>query len=602
MASIWSELKRRNVFRVAAAYAVAGWLLIEVASTTFPILRLPEWTVAFVTVLVIMGFPIALILAWAYELTPEGIKREKDVIRAQSVTHLTGRKLDFVIIGALVVALGYFIWDRQNLVESDGDSFVDKSIAVLPFVNIASDHEQDWVADGLTEEILNALTRTPDLRVASRMSSFQYKGKTEEVSKIGASLGVAHILAGSVRRGEDRLRVTAQLTRTSDGFQLWSETFDRKPDDIIAIQEDVAVEIANALKTAMDPVALREMVSAGTSSVAAYEAYLKGLARQARWVETGGLEYWNLALKEYDTAVALDPSFAIAYWRQSLYWRAQSHTTLITPERNELSREEKLSHYLAAIDGAINNENDKTRALKYRAHKAANTLRYKDAQALFEQYMQSYPYDVESLGHLIGTVSHMRDAKSVREYVGRITQISNVSPESLTLVLSSVFFAGLVDDAISLARSAVRHFPRNTAIAYQAQRAFLWAGHIDEARLMLKVLRNSEYPELQVKQAQLRQACAERDLPTAKKLLNELGAMELLNPSSRFIVSQIAGKPDEAHRRLMEAELDTYALASFLPYPYFDHTLFPELVTLLEKQGIDRRYIKSPPYACPDMG
>ncbi|MCH7538344.1 MAG: hypothetical protein IID57_10885 [Proteobacteria bacterium] len=214
--------------------------------------------------LLLLGFPFACLFAWAFEMTPEGVKKTAEVDRSTSITHSTGRKLDFVIIGALVVALGYFVWERQELGEPSVEVALDKSIAVLPFVNLSSDEEHEWFADGLTEEILNSLARTPDLLVASRTSSFQYKGQNTNVSEIAAALGVAHILEGSVRRSGNRLRVTAQLIRAHDGFHLW-----------------------NALKTAMDPEALQKMVSSGTAPVAAYEAYLEGLALEGRTGESG---------------------------------------------------------------------------------------------------------------------------------------------------------------------------------------------------------------------------------------------------------------------------------------------------------------------------
>ena len=209
-------------------------------------------------------------------MTPDGIKLEKDVDRSQPGRTSARRTLDYVIIAALVIALGYTWWSRQPVeapapqstqaVVSEEDDVEQKapdlrSIAVLPFVNMSSDQAQEWFSDGLTEEILNALARTPDLLVAARTSSFKYKNSDEDVPTIAAALGVAHILEGSVRSSRDRLRVTAQLIRASDGFHLWSQTYDRQPEDVIRIQEDIAVEIAKALETAMDPEALARMVS-----------------------------------------------------------------------------------------------------------------------------------------------------------------------------------------------------------------------------------------------------------------------------------------------------------------------------------------------------
>lgn len=261
--------------RVGVAYIVIGWFLAQVAEFAFENFGAPDWVLKTFVAVLLLGLPLALFFAWAFELTPEGVKREKDVDRSQSITRTTGRKLDFLIIGTLVLALGYFVWERQAGVEpvdasgeanlansapASDDGPAVRSIAVLPFVNMSSDEEQEWFSDGLTEEILNALARTPDLLVAARTSSFKFKGSTEDIPTIAKALGVAHVLEGSVRQARDRLRVTAQLIRASDGFHLWSQSYDRDPEDVISIQEDVAIEIATALKTAIDPEALVKMV------------------------------------------------------------------------------------------------------------------------------------------------------------------------------------------------------------------------------------------------------------------------------------------------------------------------------------------------------
>jgi TolB-like protein len=266
--SLFAELKRRNVVRVGAAYAIIGWVVAQIAEFAFENFGAPDWVLKTVVVILLLGLPIALFFAWAFELTPDGVKREKDVDRSQSITPKTGQKLNLVIIAALVFAVGYFIWERQaddvpvEVAEpaavadmaqeaSDGDN--NRSIAVLPFVNMSSDEEQEWFSDGLTEEILNALARTPDLLVAARTSSFKFKGSAEDIPTIAKALGVAHVLEGSVRSGGEHLRVTAQLIRASDGFHIWSETYDRNPEDVISIQEDIAINIATALETVMDP-------------------------------------------------------------------------------------------------------------------------------------------------------------------------------------------------------------------------------------------------------------------------------------------------------------------------------------------------------------
>jgi TolB-like protein len=330
MVGFFRELKRRNVVRVGIAYVVIAWLAVEVGGVLFDTFGTPDWVLKTVIVLIAIGFPFALLFAWAFEITPEGVKKTRDVPVSASVTSSTGRKLDFVIIATLaVVALSYFIWERlsrdaaapiesEQLAEAQPAELavdpaeaeaapVNRSIAVLPFVNMSSDTEQEWFADGLTEEILNSLARTPDLLVAARTSSFGYKGSSESIPSIATELGVDHVLEGSVRKGGDRLRITAQLIRADDGFHLWSETYDRTPDDIIAIQEEIAIRIATALETAMDPEALAEMMSAGTGSVPAYEAYLLGNGAVQASQESGDVYLWLDARDAYEEAVADRP-------------------------------------------------------------------------------------------------------------------------------------------------------------------------------------------------------------------------------------------------------------------------------------------------------
>ncbi len=209
--SLIKELKRRNVIRVAIAYAVAAWLLIEITATTFPILKLPDWSVTLVTVLVLVGFPLALIFAWAFEVTPEGLKKEKDVVRSESITHVTGRKLDFAIIAALAAAVVFFASTHKWSNETDNAGTADKSIAVLAFADLSPEGDQEYFSDGVSEEILNDLAQIPDLHVTSRSSAFSFKGKGVDIPTVAKQLGVANVLEGSVRKSGKHIRITAQL-------------------------------------------------------------------------------------------------------------------------------------------------------------------------------------------------------------------------------------------------------------------------------------------------------------------------------------------------------------------------------------------------------
>ena len=313
--SLFEELKRRNVIRVAIAYAVAAWLLIEITATTFPILKLPNWSVTLVTVLVLIGFPLALILAWAFELTPEGIKLEKEVVRSESITRITGRKLDFIIITVLVLALVYFTYDEFVIEPAQEETLatdsaqeivateVQQSIAVLPFVNMSPDPDQEYFSDGLSEEILNLLAKIPDLKVIARTSSFSFKGTNEDARSIGATLGVKTLLEGSVRKAGERVRITAQLIDVSDGSHIWSDTYDRTLTDIFAIQDDVAAAIIDALQIHVGANPTR---GRPTENIEAYALFLKG-REQFTLIETPKAREYLLQ------AVALDPGFAEAY-------------------------------------------------------------------------------------------------------------------------------------------------------------------------------------------------------------------------------------------------------------------------------------------------
>ena len=322
--SLFNELKRRNVFRVGIAYTVASWLLIQVTDIVFPRIGLPDSAVMLVIALLAIGLVPALILAWAFELTPDGIKKEAEVDRTQSIASTTGRKLDRAIIGILVVALAYFIFDKFSsqptvtatpgaTVPTETSAFETgeqgstriQSVAVLPFVNMSSDPEQEYFSDGISEEILNVLTRIPNLKVAARTSSFQFKGKNLDIADIGKQLQVNHLLEGSVRKSGNTLRITAQLIETETGFHLWSETYDRNPEDVFAIQDEIAAAIAVELRTILSS---EVDTSSKPIDMQAYELYLKGRGLVARR-QPGNILQGITILKQ---ALTIEPEYAPA--------------------------------------------------------------------------------------------------------------------------------------------------------------------------------------------------------------------------------------------------------------------------------------------------
>ncbi len=310
MREFLGEVKRRNVFRVAIVYIIAGWLTMQVVDVMFPALNIPDWVTSLVAALLIIGLPFALIFAWAFELTPEGIKREKDVDRSQSITAQTGQRLNRTIIVILSVAAGFLLVDKFFL-SPDGDepvADIKPSIAVLPFVNMSGDIENEYFSDGLSEEMLNSLANIPQLHVAGRTSSFQFKGENQDLREIGAMLDVANVLEGSVRQSGTRLRITAQLVNADTGYHLWSETFDRELTDVFAIQDEIATAVVAALRLEL----LGETVASparGTANVEAYNLFLRGLYLSDQTTEAAFLS----AIEALQRAVEIDPQFARAY-------------------------------------------------------------------------------------------------------------------------------------------------------------------------------------------------------------------------------------------------------------------------------------------------
>ena len=321
--SFFDELKRRNVIRVAIAYSVGAWFVLQLSDVVLENINAPDWVMQAIMMALLVGLPVVIILAWAFEMTPEGIKKEKDVDRSQSITSVTGRKLDRMIIGVLTITVGYLLIDKLVLqdtapaplettqsvpaepvsVEETGPS-----VAVLPFVNMSGDKENEYFSDGLTETLLHMLSQLPDLRVAARTSSFAFKGKDTRIAEISEILGVAHVLEGSVQKAGNRVRITAQLIRAEDGFHVWSQNYDRNLDDIFAIQDEIAKDVAGALDASLLGGSNQPTLSVNTSNLTAYESYLRGLEQQAIF------SYSSLEIAEnhFKQALAHDPAFTDA--------------------------------------------------------------------------------------------------------------------------------------------------------------------------------------------------------------------------------------------------------------------------------------------------
>lgn len=317
---LFAELGRRNVIRVSIAYVIASWVLLQVVDVVAPILELPEWAPRLILVILAIGLVPVLVFSWAFELTPDGIKRQWEVDRAGSITHLTGRKLNYVIIAFLAAAVLLLLVDRgvQITTTEDGSAVAAtedsiKSIAVLPFVNMSSDPEQEFFSDGITEEILNSLASVKQLKVAGRTSSFAFKGQNDDLRRIGDALGVSHILEGSVRKAGNQVRITAQLVQVRDGFHLWSETYDRELTDVFAIQDEISTEILRQLKTQL--LADADLVAETQRTTPdVYDLYLR--AKQRMYTRVG--TEIEKAVEELDRAIQLDPNYAPVFAQRGI--------------------------------------------------------------------------------------------------------------------------------------------------------------------------------------------------------------------------------------------------------------------------------------------
>ena len=340
--SFFSELKRRNVYKVAVAYAVVAWLLIQVATQVFPFFEIPNWAVRLVVLLLILGFPVALILSWAFEITPEGIKRESEIAPNESITRHTGRKIVGITVVLAVIAAGMLAFQllRSGLPgkpssttarTSNTDTAVpEKSIAVLPFDNLSDDKSNAYFAEGIQDEILTRLSKIAALKVISRSSTQKYKSTPDNLREVGRQLGVANLLEGSVQKIANAVHVNVQLIRAATDEHLWAESYNRKLDDVFGVEGEVASAIADQLNAKLSGTEQKAVTDKPTQNTAAYDAYLRGLAIEHTQYS---YESYQQAARDYVEAVQLDPNFAFA-WARLAVLRSFLYFNAVDPNTN----------------------------------------------------------------------------------------------------------------------------------------------------------------------------------------------------------------------------------------------------------------------------
>jgi len=463
--SFVEELKRRNVFRVAIAYVIFAWLILQVGDTLGPALYLPQSINTALAFFLILGFPLAIFLTWAYELTPEGLKKEKDVDRTKSIAHVTGRKLDYVIIAVLILALGYFAFDKFMLdpsrnaelvqattravteaaAESDKEEAVIKSIAVLPFINMSDDAANEYFSDGISEELLNLLAQIPELRVIARTSSFAYKGRDVKITDIARELNVDHVLEGSVRKSGKQVRITAQLIHAADSSHLWSGSYDRTLDNIFTIQDEIAVAVVEQLKVKL----LGAAPVAKETEPAAYTLNLQA-NYVAHQVTPGAFEK-SIAL--YQQALEIAPEYIQPWLNLAVIYTVQGSFGLRPFNEAFILAREAANKALAidpakasahAILGRI--------AMEYDSDLAAAALHLERALAL----EPTRPYVLLVASNLSRVLGRSDEAIALLEY---LVDRDPVSPPTLAYLGQAYLTAKQSDKAIASFRTATRLSP-----------------------------------------------------------------------------------------------------------------------------------------------
>jgi TolB-like protein len=588
------ELRYRNVFRVAAAYVVGSWLIAQVADLVTDAFSLPDWVMQMVIILLVLGLPVAVFLAWAFELTPEGVKKAHEVSEATPRDRGASRILNAVTIVMLLIAVSWLAWDKIHRSPAI-IAPVDKSIAVLPFSDFSPDGNHSWFADGLTEEVLNSLARTTDLQVASRTSSFAFRDSTRNIPSIATELGVNYVLEGSVRRGEERLRVTSQLIHAANDKHLWSETFDGTTEDSIKIQEEIAFEIAAALQTTMDPDELARMVAAGTRSVKAWETYLRGLALKHEVSSRNDVHRVNEVIAVFDEAVSIDPSFADAQLQLADLWEKQLNPTATEYDPSGIPRAERRRRYDTAITAAIEHARSEMTRTEAKMRLAAFDLQLVEQIALAQRMAELEPdkrVGWSWLNHLYQIVGEFDKSVETGFKAWSLEASIDVSEGAL---ISNTSRAS-AEKAVTLVEKALQSPNPSPSVIYQSHRALLAAGLVERAGGLIETYERTANDNDGLLLMQLRQACAEGRVADA----DEIYAAMDENSASQWLLLKTLGFDDQARGLLqpLDSPENLVALSGYLTYRNFEARDYPLLWSVLAAQGIVRPPARPLAYRC----
>jgi TolB-like protein/Tfp pilus assembly protein PilF len=461
--SLFEELKRRNVFKAGAAYLALGWVVTQVTSTVAPLLHMPEWIGPVVVWIGVIGFPFVIMFSWIYELTPEGLKRESEVDRSASITRVTSRRLDHIIIGLLVLAIGLFVVDRflprkaepaaaareapaasaaPDAAQTTIPPVSEHSIAVLPFVNMSDEKSNEYFSDGISEELLNLLAKIPQLEVTARTSSFSFKGKEVAIPEIARTLHVAHVLEGSVRKSGNAVRITAQLIKAGTDTHLWSQTYDRRLGDIFAIQDEIAADVVKQLKLAL----LGAAPKVRPTDPEAYALYLQAvqLGRQ------GSAEAYKQSDALLHRVLAIDPRYAPAWAALAENFNREVSQGLL-PNKEGFAQSREAANRALAIDPEYAPAHAR---LGYIAMYGDNDVA--GAAQHFNRALALDPADLDVL----------RNSPTLLNNLGRL------------------------DEALALDEAIVRRDPVNVTTLFNLSLHLRWAGRLDAAIASLRTVLN----------------------------------------------------------------------------------------------------------------
>ncbi len=586
--SFFDELKRRNVIRVGIAYAVAAWVVLQVADVVLDAVEAPAWVLKALLLMIALGFVASLIIAWAYELTPEGIKREKDVVRGESITHETASKLSRITIGLLITAVLIVAVDRlvpegpQAPTSESPTSTANvpavvsggPSIAVLPFVNMSGDEENEYFSDGLSEELLNLLAKIPALKVVSRSSAFYYKGKDFRISDVGRELNVAYVLEGSVRKSGDQVRVTAQLIKVEDGFHLWSDTWDRTLDNIFVIQDEIAAAVVDQLEVTL----FDKVPRSQETDPEAYSLYL-----QARhFSNLLSPEGWEQSVPLYRKALEIAPDYALAWAGLCRdYINLAGYNLLPPAEGYGLARE--AAEKALAIDP---NTASAHAGLGWISMHLDGDL--EAAAKYFERALKLDPNNLATLRNAATftyALGRLEDAIALGEYsLAR----DPVNPSAYFNLTHHYTVAGEYEKAIETARGALRLNPGMPGANYYMGESLLRLGQSERALEVFERETDDEWrvkgtalalfelgrePEFEAKFAELREGWIER------------WPIEIAH------VYAWIGRPDEVFA-LVEKDIEINGPGGVIVDPFFTSLHEdPRWLALLESAGVSKEQL-----------